>query len=123
MSLYDDKGFEEIKAIVQRFSNTYKERYGHEPDPQILKVKLEELIQEKQERHFRSVFESMSPNNIHMAIQAFTNPPTADDADAVRNLGQSTDVKVTLEVSQDEKQDLSSKKVKRGRKAKETAQG
>lgn len=111
MSLYDDKGLEEIQEIVHLFKETYRARYGHEPDTQILKVKLEQLVEEKKERHFRSVFESMSTNNIYMAMNAF-------DADAVRNSGQA--VKASLEEPQEQNDESAPQMGKRGkRKAKQ----
>ena len=85
MSLYDDKSFEEIQAIVQRFAQTHKERYGQELDPSLLKTKLLELIQEKKERHFRSVFESMSSNNVEMAVKVFENMTPRLQAGIVEN--------------------------------------
>lgn len=88
MSLYDDKGFEEIKDIVSLYKQTYADRFGEDPDASLLKQKLQDLIIEKKERHFRSVFESMSTNNIFMAMDAFDGKLAADDADAVRNSGQ-----------------------------------
>lgn len=104
MSLYDDKGLEEVQEIVSLFKQTYRDRYGEDPDPSLLKLKLHEIIDEKKERHFRSVFESMSINNIYMAMNAF-------DATAVRNTGQSK-----VDDNHSQLQDKVTKKVTKSKK-------
>lgn len=77
--IYTDKALEELKAIIDTYSLSYQSLYGSPPDKEDIKQRLTTLIQERKDKDFRSRFETLSPNNLHQAINIISEKTIVAD--------------------------------------------
>ena len=72
MALYQNKGAEELSAILNTYKENYKQRFGQEPHD--LPQKLADKLKEQQEKHFNSVFGQLTPSDLAILCKIIAKP-------------------------------------------------
>ena len=65
----NDKDQEGLDRLVENYKLGFKARYGREVNPKELAEKLRQLIDEKDEDSFRSLFQDLTHNDLYRLLK------------------------------------------------------
>lgn len=74
MSIYDDKGLEQLRAKLEVFEENYKKRLGQTLDRADFLKRLEEKLEKRRHELFESTFGTLTPNDLFTLIKMVKDP-------------------------------------------------
>jgi len=80
--LYQDKGIEELKAIIEAYQNYFFETFKRKPTTEELTKPIMDLIAEKTHQDFQSRFKTLTITNLMQAISLVKDDAIAKDKKA-----------------------------------------